>query len=325
MRLPLLPAALLALALGSSTAQAGAVLDRVKAEGVLRCGAEPRPGLVKVEKNGEAHGLLLDVCRAIAAAVIGPTGRLEFHQYTSSKAYDLVRGGTDDVFFLSASEMQEEDLTGKILPGPPVFIETTAVMVAENSPAQHLEDLAGKSICFPIAANSNHHLEAWFGARKLDFIRMGYQEEVELNDTYNVQVCKGLVGEATTLAEVRLDGGVNHLKSRILPEQLAAFPIVAATGTKDAEWAAVVAWAIHTLERAEVASNHWTTGGARSMPVVAEELKLSKDWQQRMIDAVGSYADIYARNLGDGSPYRLPRGPNAAWQNGGILLAPYID
>jgi len=311
--------------LSASAADAGPVLDRVRADGFVRCGAEPRPGLVQVDKEGHARGLLLDVCRGIAAAVLGPKGRLEFRQYDSSKAYDAVREGSDDVFFLTASEMQEEDLTGKVLPGPPVFIETTAVMVAENSAAQHLEDLAGKPICFPIAGNSNRHLEAWFGTRKLDFTRMGYQEEIELNDTYNVQVCKGLAGEVTTLAQTRLDGGVNHLKSRILPEALAGFPILAATGTKDAEWAAVVAWTIHTLQRAEVATNYWTTGGTRSMPVLADELKLSKDWQQRMIEAVGTYADIYARNLGDGSPYHLPRGPNAAWQNGGILMAPYID
>lgn len=325
MRLAALATAMLFTAIAASAAEAGTVLDRVRAEGVVRCGGEPRPGLVEVDKEGHARGLLLDVCRAIAAAVIGPKGRLEFHQYNSSKAFDFARNGVDDVFFLTASEMKEEDLTGKVLPGPPVFIETTAVMVSEASPVQHLEELAGKSICFPIAGNSNRHLEAWFGAHKLDFIRMGYQEEVELNDTYNVQVCKGLSGEVTTLAQTRLDGGINNLKSRILPETLAAFPVLAATSTKDAEWAAVVAWAIHTLERAEVSTTYWTTGGARSLPVEADELKLPKDWQQRMIEASGTYADIYARNLGEGSPYHLPRGLNASWQNGGILLAPYID
>ena len=102
-------------------------------------------------------------------------------------------------------------------------------------------------------------------------------------------------------------------------------PILAAAGTKDAEWAAVVAWAIHTLQRAEVTTTYWTTGGAKSLPVEADELKLAKDWPQRMVDTVGTYADIYERNLGDGSPYHLPRGPDAAWQNGGILLAPYLD
>jgi general L-amino acid transport system substrate-binding protein len=304
---------------------AGAVLDRVTSEGVVRCGGQPRPGLVSVGSNGQAAGLLLDLCRAIGAAVLGPNGRLEFYPYESSKSYDAVRNNNHDVVFLSASEMLEQGLAGKLLPVAPVFFQTTAVMVSESSTAQHLSDLAGRPICFPIAGNSNRHLEAWFAAHHLDFIRMGFQEEVEMNDAYNVQVCKGLAGEVTSLAEVRLDGGVNELRSRILSEPLAAFPIMAATGTKDAEWSAVVAWTIHTLVRAESPTSYWATGGAESLPIEAPELKLLKGWQKRVVDAVGTYGDIYRRNLGEGSPYRLPRGLNAPWRDGGLFLAPYAE
>jgi general L-amino acid transport system substrate-binding protein len=129
----------------------------------------------------------------------------------------------------------------------------------------------------------------------------------------------------TTLAETRLDGGVNKLQSRILPEPLAAFPIVAATGTRDGEWSAIVAWAVHTLVRGEVPAAKWASGGLDSLPVVASELHLDKDWQKRVVEAAGSYGEIYRRNLGDASPYRLPRGVNAASQNGGLLIAPYAD
>jgi general L-amino acid transport system substrate-binding protein len=308
-----------------SSAHAGAVLDRIKREGVIRCGGEPRPGLVSVKPDGRASGLYLDLCRAIGAAVLPPTGRIEFHQYDSSKAYDAVRNGTDDLSFLSAGEIVEEELAGKVLPGPAVFHATTAVMVAESSPVRQIADLAGQPICFSLAANAHRHLEAWFAAHELDFVRMGYQEDVELQDAYNVQVCRAFAAEATTLAEARLDGGVNKLKSRILPEPLAAFPIFAATGTQDGEWAAVVAWAIHTLMRAEIPAAKWSAGGLDSLPIEASPLHLDKDWQSRVIGAAGSYADIYRRNLGEDSPYKLPRGVNAGWRDGGLLIVPHLD
>jgi general L-amino acid transport system substrate-binding protein len=44
-----------------------------------------------------------------------------------------------------------------------------------------------------------------------------------------------------------------------------------------------------------------------------------------VISAVGSYGDIYRRNLGDGSSYKLPRGLNAPWRDGGLMLAPYSE
>ena len=311
--------------LHASAANAGGVVDRIKAQGVIRCGGEPRPGLVNVRSDGRAFGLLLDLCRAIGAAVLGPTGRLEFHQYESSKSYDAVREGADDVYFLSASEILDENLAGKVLPGPAIFYETTSVMVADASPAQHLADLAGKPICFSQGSNAHRNLEAWFASRHLDFVRMGYQEDVEMYDAYNVQVCRGLAAEITTLGEVRLDGGVNELRSRLLPEPLTVFPIMAATGTQDAEWSAIVAWAVHTLVRAEMPNADWEAGGLDSLPLAAPELHLDNDWQKRVVDAAGNYGDIYRRNLGEGSPYKLARGLNASWRDGGLLIAPYSE
>jgi general L-amino acid transport system substrate-binding protein len=304
---------------------AGSVLDRVKRDGILRCGAEFRPGLVSVGPDGRAAGLFLDFCRAIGAAVLGQQTRFEFYQYESSRSYDAVRDNAHDVFFLTASELIDENLAGKVVPGPAVFYQTTSVMVSETSTAQHLADLAGRPICFPMVGNAHRHLEAWFAAHHLDFIRMGYQEEVEMNDAYNVQVCKGLAGETTNLAQTRLDGGVNDLHSRILPEPLAAFPIIAATGTRDAEWSAIVAWTIHTILRAETPKAEWAAGGVESLPVKVPELQLAEDWQPRVIGAVGHYGDLYRRNLGEDSPYRLPRGLNAPWQQGGLILAPYSE
>jgi general L-amino acid transport system substrate-binding protein len=304
---------------------AGSVLDKVRQTGVIRCGGEPRPGMVGIRPDRVATGLFLDICRAIGTAVFGPEGRFEFHQYDAANAYDGVRDGSDDVFFLDTSEIIEQHLAGIVVPGPAVFIQTTAVMVAEASLAQHVQDLAGQPICFLQGTNAHRHLEAWFAAHNLEFVRMAYQEEVELYDTYNVQVCRGLASEVTELAEVRLDGGVNNLQSRMLPEPLAAFPIMAATSTKDAEWAALVAWTVHTLMRAEVRTAEWAAGGLDSLPVEAPELGLPKDWQKRVVDAVGTYDDIYRRNLGDGSPYKLPRGLNASWQAGGLVAAPYSE
>jgi general L-amino acid transport system substrate-binding protein len=311
--------------LGVGPARSGDVLDRVRSQGVLRCGGEPRPGLLTIEAAGQASGLLLDLCGAVAAAVLKPPRRLELHAYDSARAYDAVRDGTDDLFFLTGSQIVDQRLAGKVVPGPAVFYQTTAVMVAESSPARRLADLAGQPICFAQGSNAQRHLEAWFAAHALPFMRMGYQEDVEMDDAYNVQVCHGLAGEVTTLAQVRRDGGVNGLRSRILAEPLAAFPIVAATGTTDAAWSAVVAWSIHTLMRAEVPTADWAAGGLQSLPIAAPELGLDPGWQQRVVEAAGSYGEIYRRNLGGGSPYGLPRGLNALWQDGGLMISPYAE
>ncbi|HEV7440552.1 MAG TPA: amino acid ABC transporter substrate-binding protein, partial [Methylobacterium sp.] len=39
---------------------------------------------------------------------------------------------------------------------------------------------------------------------------------------------------------------------------------------------------------------------------------------------VGNYGDVYARNLGDDTPLRIPRGLNALWSKGGLQYGPPI-
>ena len=163
-------AAVLACVLLSSPAQAGTVLDRVHQRGTVQCGATERPGLA-----GEGGGLLAELCRAVAAAALGPGGKAVLHIYDSDLAFNAAREGTDDVFFLGADDVVDQHLAGRVVPGPAVFFQSMSVMVKDAAPAQHLADLAGRSICFPLGDAVQRNLQAWFEAHRLGFIPMGYQ------------------------------------------------------------------------------------------------------------------------------------------------------
>jgi general L-amino acid transport system substrate-binding protein len=322
--LSMLAAAIIGILLGPE-AHAGSVLDKIKSQGAIRCGAVARPGLLEISATGTASGMFLDLCRAIGSAVLGPQARVVVTAYESDRSFDAVREGMDDVYFLSASEIIEQKLAGRILPGPAVFYETTAVMVPEMSSIRKLEDLASRTICFSQGANAHRHLEAWSETHRLSFQRLGFQEEDEMRDAYNAGECFGLAGEQTSLAAAALNLGVRGTHNRILAEPLAAFPILAASSTRDAEWAAIVTWTIATLMRADAPASNWAAGGLDSIRLDLSELGLDKSWQKRAVDIAGSYREIFSRNLGDKSRYCLPIGLNASWPQGGLMLPPYVE
>ncbi len=305
-------------------AAAGGVIDRIKASNTIRCGAAPRSGLAGVSGKSAA-GLLLDVCRAVGASLLGPEGRLEFHLYSSNLAFDPTRAGSDDLMFLSGAEVLARGLADKVVLGPPVYFIATAAMTPEASPVKALADLAGKTVCFYQGANSHRALEAWMTAHKLDFTPMGYTEWGELHDGYNARVCEAQVGEIQDLAVERLDETDAPLQSRILPEPLGLSPIFAATPTNDGQWTALVSLAIATLQRAEIPAGPWRASGLDSFRAKAPGLGLGDGWQARVVGAAGSYADIYDRNLGDLSPLKLPRGANAPIERGGAFATPFDD
>jgi general L-amino acid transport system substrate-binding protein len=53
-------------------------------------------------------------------------------------------------------------------------------------------------------------------------------------------------------------------------------------------------------------------------------LGLEGDWVVRIVRAVGNYGEIFARNLGEKSPLKIPRGYNAQWRQGGLQYAPPV-
>jgi general L-amino acid transport system substrate-binding protein len=323
--IPTLLAATVVLAWGTA-ASAGQQLDRVKAQKVVHCGSVERPGLAKAAGEGTWAGLSVDVCRAVAAAVLGSADRIAFTLYEGPQQFDRIRNGEDDIAFLTGSEIRDNLLAGKVLPGPAVFFETHAVMVPTSAAEQHVGELAGKTICFLTGSPAQRSLEAYFQAKHATWLHIAYSEDGEMTDGYNVQQCHAVADEMTDLAALRHDDpGVNQLTSRILPEPLSVFPVVAVTGTNDAQWAAAVAWTVHTLVSAERPETPWYAGGVGALPIQAKELGIEDGWQQRVIGAVGDYGAIFARNLGDKSPLKLERGVNANQINGGLLLSPFVE
>jgi general L-amino acid transport system substrate-binding protein len=306
----------------TSFAHAGPIVDRIKAQGVIRCGGVSRPGLVGQSPDGrQASGLYLDLCRAIGAALLGPEGRVEFRPYDFDAAFDRVRDGDDDLAFLHGSEILDNGLLGRTILGPAVVFVSTGVMVPEASAVKSLADLSGKSVCFYQASGAHRSLEAFMAARRLDFTRVPYTEYGEMDDAYDAGKCDAEAGEAGDLAVARLSEGGSKLKSRILPEPFATFPVFAVTPASDPQWAAIVASAIGALERAELPRDSWTALATPS----GSDLGLAHDWRGRVLSAAGTYADIYARNLGERSRLALPRGPNAPVETGGLFVTRFRE
>ena len=55
-----------------------------------------------------------------------------------------------------------------------------------------------------------------------------------------------------------------------------------------------------------------------------EGLGIFNDWAANIIKQVGNYGEVYDRNVGSGSPLKLPRGLNNLWTKGGLQYGPPI-
>ncbi|MGO8739343.1 hypothetical protein [Rhodoblastus sp.] len=288
-------ALLLLASLAAPPALAQSRLAAIEARGPLTCAAFPRPSLARETPSGWT-GFLPDLCRAIAIAALGPDAGDDFKSLELPEDEKALNGGAFDVLFLTQEEIAENALARIVAPGPAVFFNSYAVMVEKGSAATRLEDLAGASICLHEADPAAEALAEYFGKKGKSFIAMPFQEDVEWRDAYNSRHCRAAAAEMTDLIDLRLHRGVNRFDSVLLPEKLAVFPIIAATPPGDPRWTAAVARVVRFLHGS----------GARDREAPA--LRLQKNWRENILVKLGDGAAIFARDLGEKSPYKLPRG-----------------
>ena len=78
--------------------QPGPTLQTVRERGVLLCGASPNaPGFGAPDSRGDWQGIDPDVCRAIAAAVLGDPTKVRFTPLTSQARFAALQSGQIDV------------------------------------------------------------------------------------------------------------------------------------------------------------------------------------------------------------------------------------
>ncbi len=125
----------------------------------------------------------------------------------------------------------------------------------------------------------------------------------------------------------------------ILEDKLSSEPISAAMRQGDDEWVDIVNWMLAALIKAEelgvTSANVDEMAASPPNPTVArllgvdagmgQRLGLRDTWAREMIAAMGNFGEIYERNLGQGSPYKLDRGLNNLWSHGGVLYSPILD
>ena len=87
-----------ALAAFTAPAHAGKTLDGIKSRGQLACGVSTGViGFSAADSQGQWRGLDVDVCRAIAAAVLGDANKVRWVPLSSQQRFTALQSGEVDI------------------------------------------------------------------------------------------------------------------------------------------------------------------------------------------------------------------------------------
>jgi len=331
--------AILAAWLGlSCPARAGAVLDSVKARQRLICGVDTAlRGFSTANANGEWSGFDVDICRAIAAAVIGDPGKVEFVPTRTIQRFEYLQLGRIDVLSRNTTWTMGRETELGLSFVATVLYDGQGFLVGRRFGAKSARELDGATICVQPGTTTELNVREYFLANNMTYKPLVYETSDEVSATFFSGRCQVLTTDASKLAIFR---GVFAPKGRqddyvILPEIISKEPLAPAVRKGDDEWRAIIRWTIfaliaaeeHGITRSNVASLLGRPDGmhARQLlggaPSIGRALGLRDAWIVDVIKAVGNYEEIWMRNFG---PLGLQRGLNRLWSKGGLLYAPPI-
>lgn len=324
-RLAIAAAALVA----SMPANAGTLAD-VKGRNALRCGVHiEKAGFATTDANGVVSGFDVDFCKAVAAAVGVP---VELKPLAPAQRFTALTSGAVDVLFMTTTQTMNRDT--KLGADFPFinFYGGGRLMVPKSLGVTSAKDLDGASICMSSGTTADQFIADYFRKYDHSYTQVLFEK---LDDGFKAYVegrCDVFTQDDTSLAAMRasLPNPDDHI---ILPEVLSKEPVGAVTRQNDSEWNNVMIWTFAALVNAEemdvTQANVEELAKTSTSPDVQRMLGatgtlgpdagLPQDWALQAIKAVGNYGEIFDRNLGAGSPFKLPRGANDLASRGGLI------
>lgn len=328
--------ALLALAvapLGAQDRVLGEITQRIIDRGSLICGVnDVLPGFGFRNESGEFSGFDVDVCRAVAAAILGDANAVTFRPTTGADRPTVLASGEIDLLSRNTTWTLSRDVEWGSTFAPTTFYDGQGIMVRTDSGLAAIEDLEGGTICTNAGTTTELNITDAMQSRGLEFTLQTFQEFNGAMAAFNEGACDAVTTDISGLVSTK-GASADPGSYTILDIVLSKEPLGPLSPQSDAQFADIVRWVVYGLIQAEefgITSENveeFLTSEDPSIQrflgvgenLAGDYLGIDNDFMVTVIQSVGNYGEIYERNLT--TPFGLERGVNALWTDGGLMYA----
>ena len=323
------------LCLAAAQSEAGRLED-IEQRGHLICGVYPGvAGFATVSKDGRYSGFDIDICRAVATAILGNPDKVQFVVASGLDVFKRTPGPDMVVRRLTWTLTREAPLG--LMFGPIVYYDGQGFLVPRSAGIASARQLAGKHVCVDGGEDWLGNLMRYSRANGLDLKPVVAVSRAQGEATfYEGRRCDAYSADKTMLGAIRADAPKPD-DYDILPEQISKEPLAPLVRAGDDRFFQVVRWTILALIEAEelgISSQNIEKMKESPDPDVkallgivpgnGKALGLNRYWAANVIESLGNYGEIFARNVGADSPIKLDRGLNRLWTDGGLMYAPPV-
>lgn len=310
-------------------------LSDVKERGKLNCGVNlGLIGFAAPDANNNWTGFDVDLCKAIAAAVLGDPSKVNYVATSAEARFDALTSGDVDVLIRNSTWSFKRDVALELDFAGVNYYDGQGFLVRRDLGVTSAKELDGAKVCVQGGTTTEQNLADYFKANNISYELVQVESSAVGEQKYTASQCDAYTADISALAATRaaFADPESHI---ILPEIISKEPLGPAVRQGEDDWGDIVRWTLNALIAAEeygVTSTNieeLTKSSANSevqrlLGVTGDlgaMIGLDKDWAKRAIQASGNYGEIFAANIGEQTPIGLARGLNAQWTQGGLLYS----
>jgi general L-amino acid transport system substrate-binding protein len=315
---------------------AASTLDDVRQRGTLRCGiSSGLLGFALPDKDGHWHGLDVDFCRAVAAAVLGDAKKVDFVPLTARSRFSTLREGKIDVLAHNTTWTLERDVDQGVSFVGVNYYDGQGFLARKSLGVRSALQLDGATICVQTETTSETNVKQYFVLNRMGYRIVPSETPQATIRAYEAGECDVVTSDQSQLYALRSQLA-DPEASLLLPEVISKEPLGPVVREGDEQWFKIARWTLFTMidaEERKIGSQNVERVRAQAQdPAVrrflgveggpGKQLGLGNRWAYNILKQVGNYGESFARNLGRSSALEIGRGLNALWREGGLLYAP---
>ena len=301
-------------------------LQTVKDRGTLICASRNDvPGYGSLDSAGNNVGFDIDLCRAVATAVLGDPNAIEIRLITAAERGPTIQSGEVDLLVRTVTWTTSRDAQwGNYV--QTMFYDGQGFLANKDLGLTSALELQDATVCVTQGTTTELNLQDFSNQYNLNITPLTFEDTDAVVAAYQGGQCDAFTNDRSQLAAISsaFDDPAGHT---ILPETISEEPLGPVVPHGDDQWYDVVKTVMAILIYGEAygisqgsvpSASTGETAKDRLLGIEGsfgqDSLGLSNTVAQDVLRAVGNYGDIYNRNLGpDG--INLPRegGRNALW------------
>ena len=283
------------------------------------------PGYGYLDEAGNNVGFDIDLCRALAAAVLGDSSAIEIRFISAAERGPTIQSGEVDMLVRTVTWTTSRDAGwGNYV--QTMFFDGQGFMVPKALGISSALELKDSSVCVTQGTTTELNLQDFSNQNDLNITPLTFEDTDAVLAAYENGQCDSFTNDNSQLAALgtALSDRDAHT---ILPETISEEPLGPVVPHGDDQWFDIVKTVMGILIYSEAygidSSNvpTATTGDTKVDRLFGLEgsfgqdvLGLEQTAAQDVIRSVGNYGEIYDRNLGpDGIDLPREGGRNALW------------